>query len=164
MHGGKVVDAIEGCDESGQVWATDTLLIHPKQDKDLIQLQYGCSQRISRRRVVVEHTTFIDTCIDMDTFIHRLRPRKGMPGQPPGSYARCVSFSQQEHCRVTEPCNRRTKFTAEDDEHLVHYLAAVTPDKAAGGRMGNEIYKQLVELVRSLQEDGFVTDMATIGC
>lgn len=78
-------------DESGKfLWATDTLLIHPKEDKELVQLQYGCSQKTSRRGVVVEHLTFIDTCIDRDTFVHRLRPRKGMPGRRPGGDVRSV--------------------------------------------------------------------------
>lgn len=41
---------------------------------------------------------------------------------------------------------RRREFSPEDDNHLVRYLSLVTPDPAAGGRMGYHIYNQLMTL------------------
>lgn len=41
----------------------------------------------------------------------------------------------------------RVPFTAHDDEALCYYIARVLPDKAAGGRLGLEIYKKLVKTV-----------------
>ena len=43
----------------------------------------------------------------------------------------------------------RVEFTADDDEHLVQYLATHLPKKSAGGRTGLEPYRRLVDLVRS---------------
>jgi hypothetical protein len=56
------------------------------------------------------------------------------------------------------------KFTTEDDENLMHYLAAVTPNREAGGRVGYRIYHQLVKLVCDLiLQNCFATDRVTIG-
>ena len=41
----------------------------------------------------------------------------------------------------------RVEFTQHDDESLCYYLARVLPDKAAGGRLGLEVYKELVRAV-----------------
>jgi hypothetical protein len=87
------VDSLTGFDENGRMWSTNTFLIHPSEDKELIQLQYGCSQKMSRRGVVVEHAAFVDNCIDRDVFVHRLKARKGMPGRPPGHRMRWVHLS-----------------------------------------------------------------------
>lgn len=38
-------------------------------------------------------------------------------------------------------------FTAQDDEHLCYFLARIIPDKAAGGRLGLEVYKELLRTV-----------------
>lgn len=41
----------------------------------------------------------------------------------------------------------REPFTGEDDERLCYYLARILPDKAAGGRLGLDVYKALVSTV-----------------
>ncbi|TCD66382.1 hypothetical protein EIP91_001431 [Steccherinum ochraceum] len=44
------------------------------------------------------------------------------------------------------PGEERTQFTEQDEEHLCQWIAAKIPYKETGGRTGNRLYQQLVEL------------------
>ena len=47
-------------------------------------------------------------------------------------------------------CERtRKEFTAQEIENLCRYIAAIVPDSKGGGRRGDNLYKGLVELVRT---------------
>jgi hypothetical protein len=87
-HGGKVEHSLTGFNEDGRKWSVDTLLIHTSEDKHIVQLRYGCSEKRDNRQVVVEYENFIENCIETDAFEHRLVTKKGMPGVGPGCRGR----------------------------------------------------------------------------
>ena len=48
----------------------------------------------------------------------------------------------------TDEFSRRTHFTEEDETNLCNWIALKIPFKETGGRTGNRLYQQLVEMVQ----------------
>ena len=102
-----------------------------------MQLYYDISEDRRLQNIYVKPLTFITECAHAGSF--RLgkekRIKMGMPGPRPRNAAGTAGRA-------------RVEYTAEDDDHLCHFLAKRCPYLADGGRMGNAIYKELEKIVR----------------
>ncbi|KAF8163520.1 hypothetical protein B0H34DRAFT_672497 [Crassisporium funariophilum] len=116
-HGGTVLDTDEGA---------DTVVVHPnfEHSKQTLQISYNADDNLRLRKVWVEFTTFIQQCIRDRRFRHVIPQKKGMGG----------------------PMRGRVSFTQDDDLRLIRYLARLMPDKKAGGRLGLNVYIELVQM------------------
>jgi hypothetical protein len=76
------------------------------------------------------------------------RISRAWAGNLAGSKAFSFVVLSQHHTHQHR--RRATYFTESDDEHLQRYIARALPRKEAGGRMGNKVYQQLVELVGAI--------------
>ncbi|KAH7924079.1 hypothetical protein BV22DRAFT_1035591 [Leucogyrophana mollusca] len=93
-------------------------------------LSYGCSRQRWKLSVHVEPRNFIQRCIRTQHYAHRPQNRQGMPGAPRSEGGR----------RARQP------FTKEDDDNLCYYIATRIPDRSDGGRAGNQLYQDLMDL------------------
>ncbi|KAK0196598.1 hypothetical protein F5146DRAFT_10056 [Armillaria mellea] len=123
-NGGQVID-----DDVFETDAADVLLFDPRHighlENDFVDA-YRTHSDIKLRKMHAKKSNFISHCIKSGKFVlHVHRPRKAMPGIPPG---------RRPH---------RVEFTEEDKENLARYLAFKVPDRAAGGLLGNMIYKRM---------------------
>lgn len=98
----------------------------------LLQLYYDLCEEPQLRNIYVETTQTIAGSIHSGRFIlgGRRLAKSGMPGPRPGG-------------------RPRMEFTQNDDYDLARYVAMRIPDKSASGRLGEVIYKELEQLVRS---------------
>ncbi|KAL1709653.1 hypothetical protein EV121DRAFT_194378 [Schizophyllum commune] len=120
-HGGQVTDD----DDEAETVLIDDYALKPA----VLQLRYA--MRPINPRVHdfwVEPLTFVRKCINWGVYSHEAR-KVGMPGRA-----------------GNEEGLFRVEFTADDDEHLVQFLATHLPEKSAGGRTGLEPYRRLVDL------------------
>ncbi|KAF9469297.1 hypothetical protein BDZ94DRAFT_371453 [Collybia nuda] len=116
-HGGSVVGVDTHADI---VIVDDTRVKH-----GIKQLAYDVHCNKLMRHIYVEPMPFIQRCIRQGTVIHRLKERQGMGG--------AVGHT-------------RSSFTKEEDLSICQYLALRIPIKEAGGRLGDNVYKELEEL------------------
>ncbi|KAF4615382.1 hypothetical protein D9613_002739 [Agrocybe pediades] len=118
-HGGRVTQRKEDA---------NTIIVPVGQaNKFRAAYTYAASTH-SRPEVYVEEVTFIGHCMANRRVFHRIPEPKGMPGPRSGS---------------------RVPYTASDDENLCQYIAAVLPEKEAGGRMGQGLYDTLCAIAKS---------------
>ncbi|KAF8912026.1 hypothetical protein CPB84DRAFT_1820728 [Gymnopilus junonius] len=111
---------------------TDFVLVSLKyRDKDVLQTSYNADDDHRLNKVYVEYTTFIRRCIK-DKAVGITKRIRGMGGRPPG--------------------RSRHEFTYEDDNRLCKYLAKLMPEKAAGGRQGINVYKQLLWMAKEIPD------------
>jgi hypothetical protein len=104
-------------------------------DIEIMRMKYDRDPELRQRKraVWVESLAWVQRCARMGEFKLRGRGiKKGMPGPRPRS----------EGGRV------RVNFADDEDERLCQYIAITIPTKRAGGRTGNQIYKELETLVR----------------
>lgn len=103
---------------------------------NIFQLSYDIHPDPRMRDIYVEPTSFIENCINENYFaLGRDRKAKmGMPGR-------------KHKDRHKSPGSHRTEFTLADDENLCRYLGMRVPDPSSGGRSGDNIYQELVNLV-----------------
>ncbi|OCH85468.1 hypothetical protein OBBRIDRAFT_312276 [Obba rivulosa] len=134
-HGGELVP--------GEESEPDTIIVK-REGLDDYRQKYNLS-----KTVFAEPPEFVQICIDSRKYKHAPVLKKGMGGRVfSGSGRSYVTYSRLDSLSVylnrSIQTNRRVAFTPEDDYRLCKYLAQVVPDKAAGGRMGNNIYIELV--------------------
>ncbi|KAG5651104.1 hypothetical protein H0H81_009835 [Sphagnurus paluster] len=109
----------------------DTVIVHRLYGgRDNLQLCYLVSPEESRRNTWVEPPSFVRHCINEGKVSHRRPQKEGMGGSMWG-------------------VRGRTKFTREDDENLVAYIARMIHEPDAGGRQGLVIYRELVEMANT---------------
>ncbi|KAF7322467.1 Myb-DNA-bind-2 domain-containing protein [Mycena chlorophos] len=64
------------------------------------------------------------------------------------------SYTRKRMGGVTRDNGRaRQEFTADDDNKLIRYLGVLIPDKSEGGRLGKNVYKQLMEHADTLPNE-----------
>jgi len=138
--------------------AVDTVIVsstYSSADIERIQRQWACSQDPSRRKVYVEQPKFIRICISQNRFFHVLPRQRGLGGAfRPRAYACHILF----FCITSDTCpfvlhsrvRQKIPFEAIEDLYLAQYIASRRPNKESGGRSGNLLYKQLVELVLNI--------------
>ncbi|KAJ7343144.1 hypothetical protein DFH08DRAFT_702737 [Mycena albidolilacea] len=127
-YGGEIVDMDVG---------SNVILVnpdHPSGDPDKIRHAYKTHSDLELRRVYVEAMSWVKNCVKTGKCIHYFF-QKGMGGA------------------VRNRDRERTAFSEDDDYHLVEYLATLIPDKSDGGRLGNNIYKSLMENHEALPEE-----------
>ncbi|KAK0211806.1 hypothetical protein IW262DRAFT_363752 [Armillaria fumosa] len=133
-NGGQVVD-----DNIFETEAADVLLFDPRHighPENAFVDAYKTHSDIKLRKMHTKKSSFIAHCISSGKFVlHVHRPRKAMPGIPPG---------RRPH---------RIEFTEKDKENLARYLAFKVPDRAAGGLLGNVIYKQMCAKAKVLPNE-----------
>ncbi|OBZ75366.1 hypothetical protein A0H81_04968 [Grifola frondosa] len=112
----------------------DTIIVK-EEGVEVLRQKYWIS-----RDIYVEPPSFVHRCIRTRRYKHAPPVRKGLGGRPGGSNRQRVEFSEL------------------DDECLCRYLAHVVPYAETGGRMGNEIYKRLMELGDEGGKDGTGSD------
>ncbi|KAJ6453490.1 hypothetical protein C8R47DRAFT_1168138 [Mycena vitilis] len=66
---------------------------------------------------------------------------------------KCTHYFVQKGMGGYTGYRERTDFTEEDDDHLAYYLAVLIPEKTAGGRTGNSIYKLLMNNTEILEDE-----------
>jgi hypothetical protein len=103
---------------------------------DVLALSYDVHPNPKLRGIYVEPTSFVERCIEDNYFAlgRDRKPKKGMPGRRPSDW-------------FEGPSLHPTDFTVADDENLCRYLGMRIPDKAFGGRSGDNVYQDLVDLV-----------------
>jgi hypothetical protein len=101
-----------------------------------MQLYYDINEDRRLQDIYVKPLTFITECAHAGSFslAKEKRLKMGMPGPRPRNAAGGGGRA-------------RVEYTAEDDDHLCHFLARRCPHLADGGRMGNAIYKELENMV-----------------
>ncbi|KAK0211200.1 hypothetical protein DFS33DRAFT_358894 [Desarmillaria ectypa] len=133
-NGGEVVD-----DDVFETEAANVLLFDPRHighPEDVFVDAYRTHSDIKLRKMYAKKSNFIAHCIDLGNFVlHVHRPRKPMPGIPPG---------RRPH---------RVGFTEEDRENLARYLAFKIPYRDAGGLLGNAIYDRMCAKVQVLPNE-----------
>ncbi|KAK0482564.1 hypothetical protein IW261DRAFT_1468345 [Armillaria novae-zelandiae] len=133
-NGGQVVD-----DDIFETDAADVLLFDPRHighPENAFVDAYKTHSDIKLRKMHTKKSNFISHCINSGKFVlHVHRPRRAMPGIPPG---------HKPH---------RVEFTEKDKENLARYLAFKVPDRAAGGLLGNVIYKQMCAKAKVLPNE-----------
>lgn len=133
-NGGQVVD-----DDIFETEAADVLLFDPRHighPENAFVDAYKTHSDIKLRKMHTKKSNFISHCINSGKFVlHVHRPRKAMPGIPPG---------RRPH---------RIEFAEKDKENLARYLAFKVPDRAAGGLLGNVIYKQMCAKAKVLPNE-----------
>ena len=73
---------------------------------------------------------------------------KSMGGRIAGSAWVIIVFKMILQILKADTPSSRNEYTKEDDLHLMEYIARRIPCKSMGGRLGNKIYKELLERVR----------------
>ncbi|KZT30355.1 hypothetical protein NEOLEDRAFT_1173797 [Neolentinus lepideus HHB14362 ss-1] len=91
-----------------------------------------------------------------EVFDHLVKTYQGIPDKYVESYLwvkKCVDKGGVYYTPLVyknpggrRPGEERTQFNEEDEEHLCRWIAAKIPYKETGGRTGNRLYQQLVEL------------------
>ncbi|TFK57334.1 hypothetical protein OE88DRAFT_1730708 [Heliocybe sulcata] len=91
-----------------------------------------------------------------EVFDHLVKTYQGVPEKYVESYLwvkKCVEKGGIYYTPLVyknpggrRPGEERTQFNEEDEEHLCRWIAAKIPYKETGGRTGNRLYQQLVEL------------------
>ncbi|EPQ60843.1 hypothetical protein GLOTRDRAFT_102548 [Gloeophyllum trabeum ATCC 11539] len=91
-----------------------------------------------------------------EVFDHLVKTYQGVPEKYIESYLwvkKCVDKGGVYYTPLVyknpggrRPGEERTQFNDEDEEHLCRWIAAKIPYKETGGRTGNRLYQQLVEL------------------
>lgn len=93
------------------------------------QIYYDTHENPVLRNIFVRPLAFLRTCANMGVFsVSTKKMKQGMPGRPRNN-------------------RTRVEYTDEDDDHLSVFLAIRTPRLEDGGRGGNEIYKELEDIV-----------------
>ncbi|KAF9239092.1 hypothetical protein BU15DRAFT_24072, partial [Melanogaster broomeanus] len=120
-HGGEIVNKERDA---------DVLLVDEEENIELIRRRYYSSTDLYRHCIFIEPRGFVRCCIKYGRYEHEKPRKRRMPGPVP----------------VAIGGHGRVDFTQEDDEHLAYYLATIYPDKATGGRLGNNVYLGLMDL------------------
>ncbi|KAK0239587.1 hypothetical protein EDD85DRAFT_455520 [Armillaria nabsnona] len=133
-NGGEIID-----DDVFETEAANVLLFDPRHighPENAFVDAYRTHSDIKLRKMHTKKMNFISHCVNSGKFVlHVHRPRKAMPGIPPG---------RRPH---------RVEFTEEDRENLARYLAFKVPDRNAGGLLGNVIYNQMCAKVQVLPNE-----------
>ncbi|EIM92554.1 uncharacterized protein STEHIDRAFT_47261, partial [Stereum hirsutum FP-91666 SS1] len=92
-----------------------------------------------------------------EVFQHLVNSYQGVPDKYVESFLwvkKCVERSAVNYTPLIyknpggrRPGEERTQFSEEDEQHLCHWIATKIPYKETGGRTGNRLYQQLVEMV-----------------
>ncbi|KAL0953511.1 hypothetical protein HGRIS_004735 [Hohenbuehelia grisea] len=106
----------------------DIILVNERhlyaQSLESMRLGYSLQDDEALRKYI-EPQTFVKKCVNRGEYYHELPERKGMGG-PTRAF--------------------RVEYEPKDDERLARYIASRCPDPASGGRTGNGIYQDLVDL------------------
>ncbi|KAF7311485.1 Myb-DNA-bind-2 domain-containing protein [Mycena kentingensis (nom. inval.)] len=119
-YGGIVVETDLEC---------DVILVdpkHPSGNRDALQRAYNTHSNPRLNGLYVEAIGWIGESVKTGKAIH--------------------VFAQRRMGGMTRDMGRiRTEFTEDDEQRLIDYLGILIPDKSNGGRLGNNVYKQLME-------------------
>ncbi|KAJ7074156.1 hypothetical protein C8F01DRAFT_10688 [Mycena amicta] len=126
-HGGMVVET----DVEANIILVDTN--HPSGNRDALRRAYKTHSNPQLNGVHVEAMAWVKQSIQTGKCRHPF-DQKGMGGVPVAGRVKAM-------------------FTDEDEDHLVHYLGVLIPDKSSGGRLGKNVYKQLMENAEILPEE-----------
>lgn len=131
------------------------MFISKTSDRRKRQLAYAANPDARKRNISVQYLNFLEDSIRERTWGIPKERLKGMSGRV-YVYVPSQNFFSPPSFKLLTFRGRegRTEYTQEDDENLARYFAAILPDRASGGRTGNNPYKHLCELVRSLLSQG----------
>jgi hypothetical protein len=131
IHGGVTVESLRG--ECDILLVSEADLTIPL---DVLVLSYDVHPNPRLRGIYVEPTCFVERCIEENYFAlgRDRKPKKGMPGRRPRDW-------------YEGPSSPPTEFVVADDENLCRYLGMRIPEKAFGGRSGDNVYRDLIDLV-----------------
>ncbi|KAJ7578459.1 hypothetical protein C8J56DRAFT_967984, partial [Mycena floridula] len=122
----------------GQVVKTDddadVVLMHERAGWSLQEFRnaYNTHPDQRKRQIYVEEMRFIQTCLDRNKYYHFTAAKKKMSGRPTGG--------------------GRTAFTIQDEDNMCQYLATTVPQKENGGRLGQNLWKEMVRNFHLLPE------------
>ncbi|KAJ6597223.1 hypothetical protein DFH09DRAFT_114514 [Mycena vulgaris] len=101
---------------------------HPSGSVEEHRHMYKTHSDPSLKEVKVEPMRWVGNAVKLDVCVHLEPMQKGMGGVAAGR----------------NKFRERTEFTALDDWNLCNYVGQLIPNKADGGRTGNNIYKMLM--------------------
>ena len=130
----------------------DTIIVDPKSpsvDMERMKIQFACSKDPLMRKIHIEDLGFIANCIARQRFSHAVPKKQGLGGPDSTRAKKWALYFFSIESTLLMRSGSRVPFTTQDDTNLCQYIASRRPEKDSGGRSGNKLYQDLVNLVRS---------------